>query len=363
MNTSSRYKKLTDVAWFLLANLVVSFFVLLAFFKEAFNSPETFFISLLWSFTISTTQWIGPVMIITFLEKKISWLEFPIRRTIVQVISLLSWSIFAFILVQTVMYYLVLGITPAQLWPGNAGSVLFALGISLFISLVFTAVGFFKSWRKAQIKEAELKTEMMVYKYESLRNQINPHFLFNSLNVLSDLVYTDQKQAVSFIRQLGDLFHYVLDSRDKELVSLHDELRFIDSYGYLLKTRFGDKLRLDIQIGKKPNIQDGTSPDIPTGTYHEVLIVPMTLQLLIENAVKHNEISEKFPLDVKVSINGDYIIVENPKQPKQSGEPSSNTGLRNIKQQYSFFTAKEVIVNETNEQFSVQVPLLFADIK
>jgi len=192
------------------------------------------------------------------------------------------------------------------------------------------------------MNEAELKSEMMAYKYESLRNQINPHFLFNSFNVLSDLVYDDQAQAVKFIRQMSELFRYVLDSRDKELVSLGEELEFMKSYTYLLKTRFGDKLDLKVELHPESN----------------EFIVPMTLQLLVENAVKHNEISEKFPLSVIIRKNGNYIEVENPLQPKQVGEDSKNTGLKNISQQFGFFTEREIEVKSTATTFLVRVPLI-----
>jgi len=177
---------------------------------------------------------------------------------------------------------------------------------------------------------------------EVLKNQINPHFLFNSFNVLSDLVYENQEQAVKFIRQMSDLFRYVLDSRDKELVSLEEEMKFLNSYIYLLKTRFGDKL--DLKIDFSPQSSE--------------LIVPMTLQLLVENAVKHNEVSERFPLSVTIRRNENFIEVENSLRKKSVGNDSKNTGLKNISQQYSFFTSREIelIVGETT--FLVRIPLI-----
>ena len=188
----------------------------------------------------------------------------------------------------------------------------------------------------------KLKVEMMAYKYESLRNQINPHFLFNSLNVLSDLVYDDQAMAVKFIQQMSDLFRYVLDSRDKELVPLKDELEFIRSFTFLLKTRFEDKLVIE------NNVQANSND----------FIVPMTLQLLIENAVKHNEVSEAFPLRISIRKNEDYLEVENNLQLKNVGEDSKKTGLKNIIQQFAFFSDRsiEIIPSETN--FLVRVPIL-----
>jgi LytS/YehU family sensor histidine kinase len=203
-------------------------------------------------------------------------------------------------------------------------------------------VGFFKAWRKSVLKEAELKSEMMAHKYNALRSQINPHFLFNSFNVLSDLVYEDQAQAVNFIRQMSDLFRYVLDSRDKELVTLREELEFMNSYAGLLKTRFGDKLELNI--------------DLPQG--RDQLIVPMSLQLLIENAVKHNEVSVSKPLKVYLRQTGDYLEVENALQPKEILEESKNTGLKNIIQQFSFFTDRKVEVINNGLIFKVRIPLI-----
>jgi LytS/YehU family sensor histidine kinase len=212
------------------------------------------------------------------------------------------------------------------------------------MSLIFTAIGFFKAWKATLISSEKLKTEMMAYRYESLRNQINPHFLFNSFNVLSDLVYADQAMAVKFINQLSELFRYVLDSRDKELVPLQDELDFMQSYIYLLKTRFEEKLDLSIDLKAEAG----------------ELIVPMTMQLLVENAVKHNEISEAFPLKVNISRNNDYLVVENTLKIKKVGEDSKNTGLKNIIQQFSYFTDNPIEVTDADGKFTVRVPVLKA---
>jgi len=183
---------------------------------------------------------------------------------------------------------------------------------------------------------------MLNYKYESLRNQINPHFLFNSLNVLSDLVYDNQKIAVKFIQQMSDLFRYVLDSRDKELVPLSDELEFIQSFTFLLKTRFEDKLIIENNVEAKA----------------EDYIVPMTLQLLIENAVKHNEVSEAFPLRISIRRNNDYLEVENALQPKSAGDDSKKTGLKNIVQQFAFFSDRPIEIIKGDENFLVRIPIL-----
>jgi len=342
MKINSYPTKPFSIWMFLLGNAVLSLIILFVFFNKAYFNPERFFTGFIWSYAICATQWAGPVFINIFLDKHIQWLDRPITRTFTEIISLLAWSVGSFITVQLIMYYLVLHQPPLLAWQSISHSIIYTLLISLFISLAFSVVGFFRAWRHSVLSEAELKSEMMTYKYNSLRNQINPHFLFNSFNVLSELVYDDQAQAVKFIREMSDLFRYVLDSRDKELVSLREEVDFMNSYTYLLKTRFGDKLNLINEIDPA----------------NDAYIVPMTLQLLVENAVKHNEISEKFPLNVMIRQNGDFIEVENVRKPKQVGEESKKTGLRNISQQYGFFTDRGIEVKSSETVFLVRIPLI-----
>lgn len=327
---------------FLLANAVLALIILAVFFGNAFSNPQRFLSGIVWSYSICITQWIGPAFIGALLDKKLTWIKQPVTRTFVEIGSLLLWSVTAFISVQLIMYYLVLGIQPQNAWASIQNSILVTFLISLFISLTFTAIGFFKAWRKSALNEALLKAEMMTYKYNALRNQLNPHFLFNSFNVLSDLVYEDQEQAVKFIRQLSSLFRFVLDVRDKELVSLDEEVDFLKSYAGLLSTRFGDKLQLDINLPEKSGL----------------MVIPMTLQLLIENSVKHNEVSTKNPLFVKIYTENDFLIVENPLQPKSTLEESKKTGLSNLEQQYSFFTGQKIKVTHDKEIFRVSIPLI-----
>jgi len=339
------FKKLIKpltIGQFLLYNFLLSLIIALMFMRGVYNDPMRILIGFIWSFSICITQWTGPLIINYHLDKHFQWIDQPVKRTFIQIFSLLIWSVSAFSIVQFIMYYLVIGIDPANAWQSISQSILITFLISLFISLVFTAIGFFKAWRRSVLKEAELNAQMMAYKYEALRNQLNPHFLFNSFNVLSDLVYDDQAQAVKFIRQLSDLFRYVLDNRDKELVTLEEEMTFLNAYIYLLKTRFGEKLDLKINCAADAS----------------VMIVPMTLQLLVENAVKHNEVSEHFPLTVEIRRNGNAIEVENSRRHKNAGDDSKNTGLKNIAQQYSFFTDREIEIMPAETTFKVRIPLI-----
>jgi len=331
-----------SITQFILANFLMGTAIVLIFMNSAFQSYQKFLVGLVWAFIICITQWSGPVIINYIIDKRIKWIEQPILRSIVGVISMVIYSIVAFTAVQFIMLYILYRISPVDAWQSVSHSIIIALVISLLMSLTFTAIGFFKAWKRALLHEQQLKAEMMAYKYESLRNQINPHFLFNSFNVLSDLVYADQATAVKFIQQMSDLFRYVLDSRDKELVPLKDELEFMHSFIYLLKTRFEDKLNISIDL------QPG----------QEEFIVPMALQLLVENAVKHNEISEAYPLHISIRKKDDYLEVENTLQIKNVGDDSKSTGLKNIEQQFRFFTEKEIEISNTGEKFLVRIPIL-----
>lgn len=335
-----------DKAWRLikpiLANAALSFLLMLFFMTGMLHDFNSFIVGFLWTFSISFTQWTGLSNIYKYIDHKISWIETPVRRVFVQVSVFLIYSTIAYVLVQFFNFYIWRGIMPINSWKYIVGSIPYTVFISLTISLIFTAIGFFFAWKNSVIQAEKLKSEMLAYKYEALRNQINPHFLFNSLNVLSDLVYDDQAMAVKFIRQMSDLFRYVLDSRDKELVPLKDELDFINSFTFLLITRFEEKLNINIEV--QANADE--------------YIVPMTLQLLIENAVKHNEVSEAFPLCITIRKKDDYLEVENGLRLKNVGDDSKKTGLKNIIQQFAFFCDHPIEIITSDDSFLVRVPIL-----
>ena len=309
---------------------------------EAFTSVKMFVIATLWSSTHCITQSMGNGYVIHLISKRYSWLDNPWRKAIADFIGVSLYSVTTFVLVSLLFTWLWSGNFPSNVSSFLYWNARFAIIVSCSIAFVLTAVSFLRNWKQSSVEAQRLNTELMTYKYESLRNQVNPHFLFNSLNVLSDLVYEDQDQAVKFIRQLSDLYRYVLDSREREVVPLQEELDFIDSFGYLLKTRFEDKLQLTIEVSSSP----------------EERIVPMSLQNLVENAVKHNEVSSQFPLHVKIIREGGRIVVTNPLRKINVGEDSKMTGLKNIRARYEVLSDEAIIVTEADGIFSVSLPIL-----
>ena len=203
---------------------------------------------------------------------------------------------------------------------------------------------FFQKWKDSLIEVEKYKTESTQAQLQNLKNQINPHFLFNNMSVLSSLVYKDQDKAVDFINQLSKVYRYLLDNKDTELVSLKDELTFIKSYTYLLKIRFDSNINFDFAI---------------SSISENKLLPPMALQILIENAIKHNEISNEQPLTVTISsLNDEQLEVRNNIYLRSVSEPSNKSGLPNIIARYSFFTEKPIEIIDDSKTFIVKLPLL-----
>jgi two-component system LytT family sensor kinase len=326
----------------LIGMIVLALVITLLFFDNYQDGLKDFMIAFGWSLTICMTQWLGNSYLNGLLDKRFTWKDHLVKRTIFGILAIVGYSALAYLVVQFIMYLIVYGSFPDDLLKWSLRYSYIAILISFAISLIFTAVGFFQNWKDSLLEAERVRAEMLMYKYESLQNQINPHFLFNSFNVLSDLVYEDQQKAVDFIRQMSQLFRYVLDSRDKELVPIKEELEFIKAYSSLLHSRFEEKLSIQLDV---------------EAMEHE-MIVPMTLQLLIENCVKHNEISASQPLHVHILRKGEYIRVENSVQPKPERIDSRRTGLSNIRQQFRYFTDKEILITQTDKVFAVEVPVL-----
>jgi LytS/YehU family sensor histidine kinase len=196
--------------------------------------------------------------------------------------------------------------------------------------------------KKSQLEAEKFKQISMEAQFEALRSQINPHFLFNCFNVLSSLVYRDADASAKFIAQLSNVYRYLLSNQDKRVVPLQEELDFINSYGYLLSIRFGENLVIENNVV----------------THDEYFIPPATLQMLIENAIKHNVASKKNPLHVKIFLEGKTLIVSNNLQEKTIKETSTQIGLKNIQSRYEFLSDNKVEIIKTDKAFTVTIPLL-----
>ncbi|WP_109098609.1 sensor histidine kinase [Aquimarina sp. AU58] len=195
----------------------------------------------------------------------------------------------------------------------------------------------------------KLKKEVMTSKYKSLKNQISPHFLFNSLNTLTSLMYQDRDLASDFVSRLATCYRYILDNREEDLVSLEKELSFLDSFIFMMNVRHEGALSITTHISVNPK---------------EYVIPTLSLQMLVENALKHNYYSKEIPLEISIiSIEKSSILIQNNLRVRKQKEESTQLGLKNIKKRYSFYTNQEVLIETEHEYFKVTLPLLTKDIK
>ncbi len=208
---------------------------------------------------------------------------------------------------------------------------------------------FSKQKVEVEHKIEELKKEIITSKYKSLKNQISPHFLFNSLNTLTSLMYEDRDLASDFVSRLASSYRYILDNRENDLVSLEKELSFLDSFIFMMNVRHKDSLKISTHILINP-----TDFFIPT----------LSIQMLVENALKHNYYSKEKPLEINIiSTDENKIVVQNTLKERKLKEESTKLGLKNIEKRYSFYTNKPVIIEKSNDHFKVTLPLLPKSIK
>jgi sensor histidine kinase YesM len=223
-------------------------------------------------------------------------------------------------------------------------NILIALLFVTIIGGIYETIFYFQQWKRTFAEKEALKVEQLQTQLDSLKAQINPHFLFNNLGSLSSLIMEDQLQAVRFVNELSSVYRYVLQANDKHLTTLELELAFIDNYFNLLKTRFGEGIVLSNEIQKH---------------HLSYLLPPLTLQLLIENAIKHNAILPESPLVITLYTDeADSLVVVNNLQKKSSLLLSSKLGLRNIITKYRLLNQKEVLVKQTEKAFQVTLPLI-----
>ncbi|MFW6289325.1 MAG: sensor histidine kinase [Mariniphaga sp.] len=209
----------------------------------------------------------------------------------------------------------------------------FSLGALLF---------FYIEWSEALKREHKLAHEKLLFQYETLKKQVNPHFLFNSLNVLSSLVGSSPELSEAFIQKFSGIYRYILENEEKNLVALSDELQFMSDYFSLQKIRDEDKINLRIEIN-----------DVS-----ETEVLPVSLQLLVENALKHNSATRKNPLEVIIHREGiDKLVVRNNLQPKANISGSSKTGLKNLNERSRLILNREIEVMQTELEFVVKIPV------
>jgi sensor histidine kinase YesM len=310
------------------------------FVDDVYANPEAGVLKyFMISFIRTALIWNGSMLIIQYSISKFSMFNETLKIIVFQVVSL---TLFVLVVelgeIFVIEKYLKIVLDNSVKSTLIIGSWL----ITFMISAIYASVAFFIQWKANLLRAQALEKANIEARYETLRNQVNPHFLFNSLNTLLMMV-GDNEAAVKYVESLSDFMRYMLNTRDKEAVLLRDELKIARQYVFIQQSRFGGKLSVSFDVAE---------------SYFHYAIPPLSLQMLIENSLKHNVISKENPLKVKVYISDHkYLVVENNIQPKIEKEPSTGVGLENIRNRYLYLTGKEISIQNHNNLFIVKLPL------
>lgn len=303
-----------------------------------------------WYFAFAT------ILAITFLTLEINRLTEPLVRRVMppeknkikyKVSFFIAGSILATTLTVTIVLAMGMLIHPFSLKENIIPlklNLMYCWLVNLLYHLINAIIFYFKEYKMSSLEAEQLKHISTQAELQLIKSQINPHFLFNNLNVLSALIMKDNTEANKFIEEFSKVYRYILSNHDKELVPLQTELDFIKPYIFLLQKRFAEGLQINVTIEEK---------------YRDQYIIPAALQMLIENAIKHNVVSRHRPLMIDVHSNGNNtVVVSNNLQAKQTIERSTGIGLQNILKRYQLVSNKEILIKKDEARFTVTVPLI-----
>lgn len=299
------------------------------------------------SFIYSFVLTFGNTFVNNLLNKKYSWTEQTKLRTIYGVLAMIITNVLLIFFCNYLVFVVINGMSREYFFSEKMNFTnWFILNIAFLISAILHAKGFMEELKKntkKEVVEQKLIAKSANAQFESLKNQLDPHFLFNSLNVLTALIDENPEQAQKFTTSMSKIYRYVLEQKDKEMVKVEDEIEFAKIYCNLLKTRFEDSVNFTFDV----------NPDDL-----KKLVVPLSLQLLLENCIKHNFATSSKPLNVRIFTEGKFLCIENNLQVREQLIESAGIGLANIVQRYALLTKDNVYIEKSEQTFKVKIPIL-----
>ncbi|MFE3867940.1 histidine kinase [Flavobacterium sp. LS2P90] len=306
------------------------------------------FIHFLYCMLYSVALYLANAALFMFLDKVFKDNIYAVKRIIIGFVGSFFISLFVIFSLRIFLKVIVKKKSITDFFANETPTNYIESSIITFIVLLGVhALHFYKAYTENKVKEQKIIAGTANAKFESLKNQIDPHFLFNSLNVLSSLIEENPDNAQRFTTSLSKIYRYVLEQKDKELVSVEEELAFAKTYMNLLKMRFENSLFYELPT-------NGINP--------EAKVVPLSLQLLLENTVKHNVVSEQRPLHIRITIEGDCLAVQNDFQKKEVLQDRQGVGLQNIINRYGIITSRKVLIEQNEKTFTVKIPILTKQI-
>lgn len=331
-------------------NIIVSVFIFLIDGGE--KTLERYFFTFMVSGMYTFLVGLGNGFLNDFLDSKFSWTEQTRERTIAAIIGTLFLNIFIVYLCNYINFVIIQKQSHEIFFSGKYNFInWFFINFALLIAAIGHARGFMLAMKqnaKKEVVEQKLIAKSANAQFESLKNQLDPHFLFNSLNVLDSLIEENPIQAQRFTNSMSKIYRYVLEQKDKELVSVEEEIDFAKTYCELLKTRFEDAVTFEFAISEEDN---------------KGLVVPLSLQLLLENAIKHNFATSSKPLNIKIITENKNLTIENNLQTRELPNKSTGVGLANIVSRYNLLTDRNVFVEKSETFFKVKLPILKEKLK
>jgi hypothetical protein len=303
-------------------------------FMRTQASPVLYF-SLAWVALISFLLWIGNRFLTKRLDGIMSWSRWGNVRFFTQLVTGLGYLL----LLINGTYYAIKTPLTGDPPTGEQLIVANAWGIVIFVPVfsIYFSLHFLRHWRKTELEMTRYQRETIRSQLDSLKNHLDPHFLFNNLNILASLIDKDKNASKEFVHKFAEVYRSILKSKADDLILVSEEMRFIESYIYLIKTRFEESVEFNIDVSS-----------------YDKMLPPLTIQMLVENAIKHNSM----PLVVTIKQDGpDYLMISNTLN-RSNTESSPGTGIGNIKKRYAHFTDKPVEVLEESKEFTVRIPLL-----
>jgi len=306
------------------------------------NLNPLYYIAALWTLLVVVLIVTGNILISKVLDRKLPWSKYVTWRFFGHLIIAILYSLAIINITYFIIKHLLTDDPPTQ----TQIMIMNLYGILLTIPLIsiYFGVHFLKAWKKSELESEKLQRESMQSQLDTLKNHLDPHFLFNNLNILSALIDDNREASKDFLNKFAEVYRFLLHNKGSELISLSQELDFLRNYITLIKYRFGENVTLEENINFDPE---------------KIFIPPLTLQMLIENGLKHNKINRENCLRFKLHSNGsDYLVLKNNLNKKETNIESHKTGLKNIINRYEHFTDKKVFIEDTGYHFVVKVPVV-----
>ena len=345
MNQAKKILGFNDTWLMLIGIPLVTFFTTAMMFTELMlHNPLLFWANCgTVGLVYTIIYWLVFRYLLLSLRKKLpSQKDFP-KRTFIQVVAVVVIHFVLKLMLDPLLHPFINSIVDIN-GAHDVSMTISSLMVTFLVLGTYETASFYFQLQKEQLEKEQLMKENMRGQLEGLKNQVNPHFFFNSLNTLAYLIPEHPAKAENFVQKLSKAYRYILEIRERETVTVAEELDFLNSYTCLLNERFGENLNISIDVPER---------------FLKMGIVPLAMQMLFENAIKHNVVSREHPLSIDVRVeNGKQLVVKNKLQPKQQTMDSTKVGLENIKRRYRFLSGKEVETIVAPQSFIAILPLL-----